>query len=176
MKVSRARRSGIFGLAVLACSAIAGAANAQQPQRLTRQESKAAPDGALVVNRNATLGNMVVDQYSDFGRKFAAATEAGRKGIGAGVKMVHCDSAMGRITTDLMKPELKAMSKDQRALLKKRDPASLTALSINLLAALDKVDANAIRADEAIGPGVYHDAITGLNLALDVCKWADRNA
>lgn len=146
---------------------------AQTTVRLARpfEPSTAGPDGRLRVNRNATMGNMVVDQYSRFGVKISAAG-SNRKYVVEALKPLMCESSgSGSMVANELADILKKTSKDERARLKARDPASLTTLSITLIAAFDGVSGDAIRADEALGPGVYHDAIDGFRVALEVCDF-----
>lgn len=70
-----------------------------------------------------------------------------------------------------LEPVLPGLSAETRTRLKARDEASLTDLAIVLTASFDRVSADAIRTDEALGPGVYHDAIIGFSTALDVCNF-----
>jgi hypothetical protein len=164
----------ILPAALAACLALSAAAIAepQQAARLTRPADAIGP-GGKVANPDATIGNMTVETYADAGRRVAAAdSEPKRIGTIEGLKFFICDmDGLGAITADAVKAVVKPMTKDERARLKARDAASLTSFSVAVLARLDGITADAIRADEAIGPGVYHDAIAGLTIGLDACKF-----
>jgi hypothetical protein len=125
-------------------------------------------DGKLVMAADATMGNMIVDQYVRLGRD-TIPLGLERKMLVATLETITCRSATGSVTAATMPAALKALGADTRAKLKARDPASLASLSIEILARLDGVAPESVRADEAMGPGVYSDAIKGMTLALDVC-------
>ncbi len=157
-------------ITVIAAGCFPPAMLAQQAERMTRPFAMHEDaDGKLSVLPDATMGNMVVDIFVGIGEKvvtFSGDREALVKGYAA----VMCNrQGAGAMAGYIVEDTIKTMSKDQRAKLKARDAESLTTLSIEVLAGLDGVTAEAIRADEALGPGVYQPAIAGLTLALDRC-------
>src|SRR5262249_5646622 len=148
-------------------------AGSQSAERLSRpvQSSTVGSDGRVHSSSDATVGNLIVDQYSDFGHRIFASN-AKPAVVADALKPLMCNPhGAGAIAAHQVADALKGMSKDERARLKSRDAAGLTELSIMLVAAFDGVSANAIRSDEALGPGIYHDAIYGFRVALDVCHF-----
>jgi hypothetical protein len=146
---------------------------AQTAGRLSRpvQPSAMGPDGKLHIARDATFGNLAVDIYSDLGRQLYAAEgepESYRQGMKKAICLMH---GRDELAAARVAEALKGMSKDERARLKSRDAASLTELSIKVVAVFDGVSADAIRSDEALGPGAYHDAINGFRVTLDACHF-----
>lgn len=81
------------------------------------------------------------------------------------------DVVMSKLTSSMVGDVLKRTKKSDRNLLKARDQESLNDFSIQLIAIFDDVDPAVIRADEALGPGVYHDAIRGLGYSLEACSF-----
>lgn len=140
-------------------------------QRLARPfpASRTGADGRLVVSRDATFGNLIVDQYAALGR--VAVDPTVKPEVVAIVTDMKCSSPTGQLTAYTVGEILKGLGKGAKARLKARDPASMTGLAAATLAKLDGVSAEAILADEAIGPGAYHDAIGGMQLALVACKF-----
>jgi hypothetical protein len=162
-------------LAVLAC-VLAGAqptvGEAQTSGRLERpvQASATGADGKLEVSPDATFGNLVVDQYQALGRK-AAGPDANPTVASMMTDLMCSRGSIGSVSAYAVAEALEGKGKAQRARLKARDPEAMTDLAIGAIAVLDKVDADAITADEAIGPGAYHDAIRGMRFALEACKF-----
>lgn len=161
--------------AILACAfSSAGGAFAQSGERLARpfEASRTGPDGKLIVARNATFGSLIVDQYANFSRLVKAKhpdfSAPETDFVAKALKPLMCDGSAG-VPAAMVAREWRGLSKSERARLRARDPASLTDFSIRMIAIFDGASADAIRADEAIGPGVYHDAIDGFRIALDVC-------
>ncbi|WP_395644815.1 hypothetical protein [Terricaulis sp.] len=153
--------------------ALMGAAFAQAPERLARPfpESRMGEDGRLVVASNMTLGNLAVDQFANYGRRIFAP-EADREIVTRALTPMMCDTATaGGFARDQVAQLVRGMSRQERDRLKARDPASIEALAIAVAARLDGADAEAIRADEALGPGAYRDAINGFSVALDACRF-----
>lgn len=148
-------------------------AAAQPAERMSRpfQESTTGPDGRLQVSRDATMGNLVVDQYSRIGA-LLFAPGANLEAVAEGARPLMCDlGGSAGIAAVSLRRLINRMDADERMRLRSRDAASLTELSIALAADLDGVRAEAIRTDEAHGPGVYHNAINGFRVALDVCRF-----
>lgn len=149
-------------------------ASAQTPSRLTRPNaSSSTSDGKLQAPANATIGNLVVDLFEASGR--AAAIELNdekeRKAAAAVTEIAVCSSVAGSVSKTLLSDATRAMTAESLAKLKAHDPASLADVSIGMLATLDGVSAEAIRADEALGPGAYHDAILGMTASLVACRF-----
>ena len=157
----------MFALMLAVCGSVS-AADAQETGRLTRPNaSKPGADGKLVVAAEATFGNVAVDAYVSLGENLASGVD--RKFVVATAQVSACRGPIGAMSGVPVGNLIKRMSKEQRAKLKARELASLTAMSVEVLADLDGVGADLIAADEAIGPGVYHTAIAGMNYALDLC-------
>ncbi|MEQ1783383.1 MAG: hypothetical protein ABMA14_18660 [Hyphomonadaceae bacterium] len=163
-------RHSVFGIALVVCVAMPVVAEPQTPERLTRPfASHMGADGKLVTSRDATLGNLAVDQYISMGANLAGAG-ANREMLLRAYKPTLCSSGgVGAMVAYAAEAAVKAMNKEERAGLKARDPVRLEALSIAVLADLDATSAAAIRADEAIGAGVYRDGIDALSLAWVEC-------
>lgn len=158
---------------IAAALASGSAVNAQEQtaERLSRpvQSSAMGQDGRLQVSPSATLGNMTVDQYGHFGRRMLAPG-ADPEVIAQALKSIMCNPSGVQATAVVaIRDARNAMSRADRARLRDGDPDTLTQLSITALARLDGVNPDAVRADEALGPGVYHEAITGFRAALQVC-------
>ena len=145
---------------------------AQPVERLVRPvpSSTTNPGGKVVVSRDATFGNMVVDQYATLGRT-AATPDANPFVVRALTDMNCSGGAISSLSAYAVSTALKGLDKATRAGLKTRDVASMTALAAGAIATLDGVSANAILADEAISPGAYHDAVAGMRLALEACNF-----
>lgn len=157
-----------FSSAVILC-ALPVIAAAQVPERLTRpRESTIGADGKLHAPADATMGNLIVDTYSSLGA-VVSRPEGPPEGVASGLKSVTCQGATGPLVAYKVRELLKTTSKADRMRLKSRDAAGLTEFSIRLVAGLDDASVEAIRADEALGPGAYHNAIGGFRWALDVC-------
>jgi len=155
---------------MLVAGCLAPCALAQQAERMTRPFAMHEDaDGKLSVSPDASVGNMVVDIFVGIGEK-VVTFNGDRELLIKGYTAVMCNQkGAGAMAGYIVEDTIKTMSKDQRAKLKARDAESLTTLSIAVLAGLDGVAAEAIRADEALGSGVYHPAIAGMSLALDRC-------
>jgi hypothetical protein len=162
----------LFVVAPAACVAMPVAAEPQTPARLRKPfASHMDTDGKLATSRDAAFGNLAVDQYMSMGANLGG-TGANREMLMRACKPTMCSSgAVGAIVGYSSEMALKALSKARRAGLKARDPVLLEALPIAVLADLDNTRAEAIRADEAIGPGVYRDGIDALNLAWTACAF-----
>ncbi len=164
--VLRMRR--VLAAAVVACCALQ--AVAQQPERMTRPFAmQEGADGKLSVSPDATMGNMVVDIFAGIGEKVVGFS-GDRELLIKGYMAVMCNrQGAGAMASHFAGDAIKAMSKDERAKLKARDAENLRALAIVVVAGLDGVAPEAVRADEALGPGVYGPPILGMSLALDRC-------
>ncbi|WP_157138889.1 hypothetical protein [Asticcacaulis biprosthecium] len=158
--------------AALLGMALACVAGAQPAERLARpvKHSYTGEDGKFHVEKDATVGNLGVDAYANLGRRMATA-DLDAVAMSKALKPVLCDRAGAQAVAAVVKDALKEMTTAQRARLKAREPESLTDLAIIIAASLDQVDADAIRADEALGPGAYHDAITGFRIGLEACDF-----
>ncbi|HWW12721.1 MAG TPA: hypothetical protein VN018_09400 [Brevundimonas sp.] len=149
------------------------AANAREPvaERLSRPNSPSimGQDGRLQVSPNATLGNLLVDQYSNFGRRLLAPG-ANPDAVALALQPVMCArQGVNASAAIAVRGALRDLDRTDRARLKGGDPESLTQFSITILAQWDRVNADDIRADEALGPGVYHEAIAAFRSALQLC-------
>jgi hypothetical protein len=60
---------------------------------------------------------------------------------------------------------------DVRLKLAANDQAALQSFSVDTIGELDGVDPAKIRADEVLGPGVYHPAITAVTYTIGRCKF-----
>lgn len=170
MMVHRLR--GLLMAMLAAAGCLAPWALAQEAQRMARPFAMHEDaDGKVSVSPDATVGNMAVDIYARIGGKVAGYS-GDRELLIKGYEAILCNrNGAGAMAAHFAEDAIKAMSKDQRAKLKALEPESLTSLSIAVLAGLDGVAAEAIRADEALGPGVYQPAIAGMSLALDQCDF-----
>ncbi len=161
---------------VMACAALtmlALGAVAQTPERLARPVAPSAmgSDGRMHVSPGATMGNLLVDQYAAFGRRLSAP-DVDRAAMTSALRPMMCNmNGAGGFIADRLRPMISAMSRDERAQVRARDEARLTGLAVALAASFDDAEASAVTADEALGPGVYHDAIGGFATALDACHF-----
>ena len=158
--------------AMLACAPAAAEPTAEPAApRLSRPVSPAATgaDGKLEMSGKTTFGNLVVEQHATVGRIFAANPNG--NSLLTGLKPTLCDGATGAIAAYAAKEVLKRMTQADRARVKSKDAAALTDLAIGTAAVLDAVSPEAIRADEALGPGAYHDAISGFRIAFVACRF-----
>ncbi len=172
--VSPAMKSKSAALAILAVAlvvALPPPASAHQTGRLTRPAPSALnAEGRLVVAEGATFGQLLVDRYAAFGRQ-TAAPGADPEAVRMWTTLMCSGSATSAVAAYAVEKSLKGLKKDVRARLRARDPASMTDLAAAAIATLDGVSPEAILADEAIGPGVYHDAIGGMRFALEACNF-----
>lgn len=147
-------------------------AGAESPERLARPHSTSTTGsgGSMVVSGDPTIGNMVVDQYAALGRK-AANPDSDPKIVAMMTKALCSGGPIDKLTAYAVGKAMNGLDRKARARLKVRDDESMTGLATRAIATLDGVDAGAILADEAIGPGAYHDAIGGMRLALDTCHF-----
>ena len=161
-------------LSIIGATLVCGnAVNAQeQPaERMSRPvpSSEMGQHGRLQVSPNATLGNLVVDQYSNFGRRMLAPG-ASPESVALALKPIMCSRQCVNANAAIAIRDVQnTMSRAERAQLRDGDPDSLAQFSIMVLARLDRVNPEEIRADEALGPGVYHEAITAFRAALQLC-------
>lgn len=156
----------------LACAILAAAQPlAAQPMTgpaAAPRLSRPAPD-------KATIGSLVVDIYARYARISVDPTLQGDtktvlfKGMICG-KSPGGFTGASDLTAALARELVKSMPREARARLKAADPAALTDLAVGIIARADGVTPDAIRADEALGPGVYHDPIEGLRFALVLCQ------
>lgn len=148
------------------------AAGAQPVQRLARpvEASTIGADGKLVASENATFGNLVVDQYQRLGHRLATP-DTNSAATDVMVELMCSTGSIGKVSAYAVTEALKETSKAERVRLKARDPDAMTNLAVGAIAVLDGIEAEAIRADEAIGPGAYHDAIAGLRFGLEACRF-----
>lgn len=160
-------------LASLLAGACPSSGYAQSSDRLRRpvEASAEGADGKLEVSEKATIGNLTVDQYIALGRRVAGPDA--NPGVVEAITGIICKKGgpLNSVSAYAVSEAMKGVRKDERALLKARDPATMTALATRAVAVLDGVSADAIRADEAIGPGAYHDAVTGMRTALVACDF-----
>jgi hypothetical protein len=164
-------KSAAWAILVVALVALPPPASARQPERLQRPAPSALnEEGKLVVAEGATFGQLLVDRYAAFGRQ-TAAPDAAPETVQAWTTLMCSGSATRDVAAYAIGRALKGLKKDVRARLKARDPASMTFLAAATIGTLDGVSTEAILADEAIGPGAYHDAIVGMRTAIEACAF-----
>lgn len=136
-------------------------AAAQDPARL--QRPIAIGDGGALP-ADATLGQVIVSSYDWLERKHGDAL--------AGLSdSALCRSGSAPILSAVAKARAAKLTDSARDALGAGDATALTALAIDSIGELDGVDPERIRADEAIGPGVYHAAIAAIRTAIERCRF-----
>ena len=164
-------KSAAWAILAVALFALPPPASARQTERLQRPAPSALnEEGKLVVAEGATFGQLLVDRYAAFGRQ-TTAPDAAPETVQAWTTLMCSRSTTRDVAAYAVGKALKDLKKDVRARLKARDPASMTALAAAMIGTLDGVSAEAILADEAIGPGAYHDAIVGMRTAIEACAF-----
>jgi hypothetical protein len=135
--------------------------------RLSRPESRDA-DGKLYAE--STVGNLMVDTIGSTRRYFLTSKNPAVAEVL--VEQLYCKSlGSGEVYAISVANRLKKKAKDEKALLRARDPAATHLFALEIIGYLDNISAQSIADDEAIGPGVYHDAIAGMEQALQVCNF-----
>ncbi len=134
--------------------------NTTAPRRLSRID-----DTAMV--GDMTIGQLVVSHYSYLQREYLSKFDEAQKLRFSQVTV--CGSTAQLLGYEL-KVHKKALSKADQALVKSSDKQVIMRLIIGAIGALDQVPASSIAADEAIGPGVYHNAILGADYAVRRCR------
>lgn len=151
---------------------VAGPTAAGQP---TAAELAAQPAAAPRLQRphgpdDATFGAKLVDIYTSYGRVSVDPKLQGPYRETVLTALMCAKGVASNLTAYEAAETLKTMPRESRARVKARDAAVLTDLSIDIIAKADGASPDAIRADETLGPGVYHDAIEGLRVALAQCQ------
>lgn len=156
-------RIAVLGLAVATCGALQ--ASAQPVERLVRP----GPDPAEAQSDPARAGliEAIFNTYASLG---AAAASLPADRLESFIRAGSCDSAGAVYADEIIRLETEAQGAAARARLEARDPEIITSMSMVVLETLEDVPAGAIAADEAIGPGVYHDALRGVDLLQSVCR------
>jgi hypothetical protein len=135
--------------------------------RLTRVAAHDA-DGKLYAE--STVGNLIVDGVGDMRRKIQSYKSP--EVVKILTEHFYCNSTG---TSEVIKisvaNRLKKKTKDEELLLRAGDTAAIHLLALETIGYLDNINPQAIADDEAIGPGVYHDAIAGMEQALQVCNF-----
>jgi hypothetical protein len=145
----------------MACLVLALPAAAQDAPRLTRPIEFPA-DGS--VPEDATLGQVAVDYFVLLQRVHAKAYLTLDDGFVCRTPIVQ---TMASVARDLAGK----LPRETAEALKRKDKAAFAALAIDVAGSLDGVDPAAIRADEAIGPGVYAPAITAIAYTIERCRF-----
>jgi hypothetical protein len=136
-------------------------------KRLTRPESHDA-DGNLYAE--STVGNLMVDTIGSTRRYFLTSKNPAVAEVL--VEQLYCKSlGSGEVFAISVANILKKKTKDEKALLRARDPVATHFFAMETIGHLDNISAQAIADDEAIGPGVYHDPVAGMEQALQVCQF-----
>lgn len=82
-----------------------------------------------------------------------------------------CRSENAKVLGYAAREAARRLSREQRDAVKDGDWTALTRISIDTVGALDGMDPARIRADEAIGPGVYNPAITIIAYTIRRCRF-----
>ncbi len=136
-------------------------ASGQDAVRLARPI--AMPD-APELPANAAIGQVTVDYYDLMQRRHGAAYRTMDENF-------VCRSGSALLLGDVARRLARALDADGRKHLKEQDSAALTALAIEVVAQLDRMDPARIHADEAIGPGVYHPSIEAVAYTIGRCHF-----
>jgi hypothetical protein len=146
---------------VLALLAIALPAAGQDSLRLARPV-EFPDDGSLP--DDATAGQLTVAVYDRLQVTHGAAYRT------MGDAFV-CRSGDAKILAHAAREAAGRLPREQRDSLKTGDWATLTTVAIDAIGTLDGIDPARIRADEAIGPGVYNPAITIVGYTIRRCRF-----
>ena len=146
---------------VLAMTALVVAAVAEPPARLTRI-ADANDKGEL--NPDATMGQVAVGYYVELQTKYP-------KNLHVMSDDFVCRNGVPQTLKSATVKRARSLTGEAKAALAANDPAATETLAINVIADMDGVDAAKIRADEAIGPGVYRPAITAIAYTIGRCRF-----
>lgn len=119
-------------------------------------------DGSLP--EDATVGQITIDVYDRLQSKHGAAYPT------MGDAFV-CKSASAKILAHAAREAARRLPRDQQDRLKRGDKAVLTTVAIDAVGTLDGMAPARIRADEAIGPGVYNPAVTAIAYTIERCRF-----
>ncbi len=118
-------------------------------------------DGSLA--EEATTGQLTVEVYDRLQTTHGAAYRT------MGEAFV-CRSENAKILAYAAREAARRLSREQRDAVKSGDWTALTNVAIDTIGALDGMDPARIRADEAIGPGVYNPAIGIIAYTIRRCR------
>jgi hypothetical protein len=155
----------VLSRAVVALSLVtlAGAvptiAQAQQA-RLTRTDD---PDSPLM-RGEAKVGEIVVSYYDRMQRKHRDAFPHMDDAF-------VCRSGSALIVRDIAKTQARQRDAAAKALIRQGDESALQSLAVDVVGQLDGVANASIRADEAIGPGIYHPSILAIAYTIGRCRF-----
>ena len=130
------------------------------PTRLTRADDPTAEK----LRADARIGELVVSYYERLQRKYG---EAFRRLDGAFI----CKPATAQILYFAAKAQIKQYDAATQALIRKGDEAAMQSLATDVIGQLDGVSSASIRADEALGPGVYHPSIVAIAHTMGRCRF-----
>lgn len=150
-------------MSILALALLANTfpATDQVSPRLTRP-IEFPDDGSLA--EEATTGQLTVEVYDRLQVTHGAAYRTMDEAF-------VCRSENARILAYAAREAARRLSREQRDAVKSGDRNALTNIAIDTVGALDGVDPARIRADEAIGPGVYNPAIGIIAYTIRRCRF-----
>ena len=161
------RRTGAIIAALICLSTVP--LSAQKPTS-TRLKRVAVYDDSGRVYADATVGNLTVSGVERVYRKYILGKSA--LSAEAAARTAYCDMGGTKELLQLsVKEGMKKFSKADKALLRTGDVTVKRRLATASIAFLDNVPSEAIQKDEMLGPGAYHDALAGMESALNVCKF-----
>lgn len=138
-------------------------------KRLTRSVNS---DDEGKLRADAKIGQIIVDQYGRVFNKFIFGKPPGTAKFA--VETILCSQGIGDISRYQVRKLISAMSSEELTKLKSAYPSTLRQLSIGTIAALDGVEADAIVRDENLGPGIYHDSIQAMMVAIPQCRFGGK--
>lgn len=112
----------------------------------------------------ATTGQLTVEVYDRLQVTHGAAYRTMNEAF-------VCRSENAKVLAYAAREAARRLPREQSDALKTGDWATLTATAIDAIGALDGIDPARIRADEAIGPGVYNPAITIVAYTIRRCRF-----
>jgi hypothetical protein len=116
------------------------------------------------MNPDATMGQVVVGYYIELQAKHPTSVPVMSDDF-------TCKKSVPQILKAIASKRARGLSKDVRDKLAANDQAALESLAIDAIGELDGIDSAKIRADEAIGPGVYRPAISVVAYTISRCKF-----
>lgn len=132
-----------------------------QPERLTRI-ADANDKGEL--NPDATMGQVTVGYYIELQTKYP-------KNLQLLNDQFVCKDSVPQLLKAVASKKAHSLSADVKQKLASNDPSALESFAIDVIGEMDGADPAKIRADEAIGPGVYRPAITAVAYTIGRCKF-----
>lgn len=150
----------VLALALAGTTPAIAQAAPESPARLTRTDDPDAP----LLRGDARIGEITVSYYDRMQRRHGDAYPHMDD-------QFVCRSGTAQILRGVARAQVKGRDAATRTLIRQGNQAAIQALVIDVIGELDAVTSAAIRADEAIGPGVYHPSITAIAYTIRRCRF-----